>query len=72
LTGADDIRPALNGGFGLRNVLAMDGINSKREEASESLASGTEADIALHERNVAREVEDGVARKVVRLELIKI
>jgi hypothetical protein len=70
--GVDDTRPSLNGGFGLRNVLALDGINPKRKEASESLVSGTKANIALHERNVAREIEDGVARKVVRLELVKI
>jgi hypothetical protein len=60
----------LYGGFGLRNVLALNGVNPKREEASKSLASGTDADVALHEGGITRKVKNGIAGKVVRLELV--
>jgi ribosomal protein S24E len=62
----------LNGGFGFRNVFALDRIDPKAKEASKSFLSGTEADVALHEGNVTRKVKNGIARKVVRLESIKI
>jgi hypothetical protein len=72
LAGADDTRSALNGGFGFRIIFALDRIDPKAKEASESFLSGTEADVALHEGNVTRKVENGIARNVVRLESIKI
>jgi hypothetical protein len=62
----------LSGGFGLRNFLALNGINPKGKEASESLASGTDADISLHESSITRKVKNGIAGKVVRLKLVKI
>jgi hypothetical protein len=62
----------LYGRFGLGNVLALNGIDPKREEASEGLASGADADVGFHEGGVARKIENGVAGKVVRLEFIKI
>jgi hypothetical protein len=62
----------LDGGFGLRNVLALDRIDPEREEASKSLAGGADADVGLHEGSIARKVKNGIAGKMVRLELIKI
>jgi hypothetical protein len=72
LTGSDDARPASNGRFGFRNVFSLHQIDLKAEEASKGFFCGKEANVALHERNVTRKVEDGIARKVVRLELVKI
>jgi hypothetical protein len=62
----------LNGGFGPRNFLALDGVDSKREKASKGLASGTDADVRLHESSIARKVKNGIAGKMVRLELVKV
>jgi ribosomal protein S24E len=50
----------------------LDRIDPKAKEASKSFLSRTEADVALHKGNVARKVENGIARKLVRLELVKI
>jgi RNA-binding protein YhbY len=72
LAGADDARPALNGGFGFRNFLALNGIDPKSKETGKRLASGTNADISLHKGGITREVKNGVAGKMVRLELVKI
>ena len=72
LAGADDARAALHGRLGLRDFLALDGVDPQVEEAGKRLTSGTNADIGLHEGGIARKVEDGVARKVVRLEFVKI
>jgi hypothetical protein len=72
LAGADDARPALNGGFGRRNVLALDRIDPKGEKAGKRLASGTDANVALHEGHKTRKVKNGIAGKVVRLETIEV
>ena len=50
----------------------MDRIDPKAKEASKSLLRGTEADVSLHEGNITRKIKNGIARKVVRLELVKI
>jgi hypothetical protein len=50
----------------------LDRVDPKAKEASESFFCGTEANIGLHERNIAREVEDGAARKMVGLEFVKV
>jgi hypothetical protein len=62
----------LNGRFGFRNVFALDRIDPKAEEASKSFFRGKEANVALHERDIARKVENGIARKMVRLELVEV
>jgi hypothetical protein len=62
----------LNEGFGFRNVFALDRIDPKAKEASKGFFCGKEANVALHERNIAGEVEDGIARKMVGLELIEV
>jgi hypothetical protein len=62
----------LYGGFGFRNFLALNGVDPKSKETGKRLASGTNADISLHEGGIAGEVENGVAGKVVRLEFVKI
>jgi hypothetical protein len=62
----------LYGGFGLGNVLALDRIDPEREEAGKRLASGTDADVALHEGHKTRKIKNGIAGKVVRLESIEI
>jgi hypothetical protein len=62
----------LYGGFGFRNFLALNGVDPKSKETGKRLASGTNADISLHEGGIAREVENGVAGKMMRLELIEI
>jgi hypothetical protein len=50
----------------------LDRVNPKAEEASESFFCGKEANVGLHERNVARKIEDGVAREVMGLEFVEI
>ena len=72
MAGADDARPALYGGFGFRNFLALNGIDPKSKEAGKRLASGTNADISLHKGGVTREIENGIARKMVRLKLVEV
>jgi hypothetical protein len=72
LTLADVARPALNGGLRCRNIFALNGINPKGEEAGKRLASGTYADVGLHEGGVARKVKDRVAWKMMRLELVEV
>jgi hypothetical protein len=72
LAGADDARPALNGRFWFRNIFALDRIDPKAKEASKSFFRGKEANVALHERDIARKVENGIARKMVRLELVEV
>jgi hypothetical protein len=72
LTGADDTRPALYGGFGLRNVLTLNGIDPERKETGEGFPSGADAYVGFHEGGVARKVENGIARKMVRLEFVEI
>jgi hypothetical protein len=62
----------LYGGFGLRNLLALDRVDSKGEEASKGLASGADADIRLHKSSITRKIKNGIAGKVVRLKLIEI
>jgi hypothetical protein len=62
----------LYGGFGFRDFLALNGIDPKSKETGKRLASGTNADISLHKGGIAREVENGVAGKMVRLKLVKI
>jgi hypothetical protein len=62
----------LDGGFRLGNLFALNGVNPKGKEASKSLASRAETHVGLHERCVAREIEDGIARKMVRLEFVEI
>jgi hypothetical protein len=62
----------LYGGFGFRNFLALNGINPKSKEAGKRLTSGTNADVGLHEGGITRKIENGVAGKMVRLELVKI
>jgi ribosomal protein S24E len=51
---------------------ALDQIDPKAKEASKSLLRRTEADVALHEGDIARKIKNGIARKVVRLELVEI
>jgi hypothetical protein len=72
LAGRNDACLALNWGFGVRKLLILDRVDPKIIEASKSINGGKEANEGLHERNVTREVEDGIARKVGRLELVKI
>jgi hypothetical protein len=72
MAGADDARPALYGGFGPGNFLALDGVDSKGEEASEGLASGTDTDVCLHESSITRKIKNGIVGKVVRLKLVEI
>jgi hypothetical protein len=62
----------LYGRFGFRDFLALNGIDPKSKETGKRLASGTNADIGLHKGGIAREVENGVAGKMVRLESVKI
>jgi hypothetical protein len=62
----------LHGGFGFRNFLALNGVNPKSKETGKRLASGTNADIGLHKGGIARKIENGVAGKMVRLELVEI
>jgi hypothetical protein len=62
----------LNGGFGLRNLLALDRVDPKREKASKSLAGRADADVCLHEGSITRKIENGIAGKVVRLKPIEI
>jgi hypothetical protein len=50
----------------------LDRVDPKAEKASENFFGGKEANVGLHERNIAGEVEDGVARKVMGLEFIKV
>jgi hypothetical protein len=69
---ADDAGAALGWRLGLGDVLALDRVDPKAEKASKSLKSRKETYVGLHERNKARKIENGVARKMVRLEFIKI
>jgi hypothetical protein len=62
----------LNGGFGSRNVLALDRIDPEGEKAGKRLASGTDANVALHEGHKTRKIKNGIAGKVVRLETIEV
>jgi hypothetical protein len=62
----------LNGRFGLGDFLALNGVDPKGKETSESLASGAETHVGLHEGCVARGVEDGIAREMVRLEFVEV
>jgi hypothetical protein len=62
----------LNGGFGLGNVLALDRVDPEREKAGKRLASGTDANVALHEGHKTRKIKNGIAGKVVRLESIEV
>jgi hypothetical protein len=62
----------LYGGFGFRNFLALNGVDPKSKETGKRLASGTNADIGLHKGGIARKIENGVAGKMVRLELVEI
>ena len=71
MAGADDARPALNGGFGLRNLLALDGVDPQVEEAGKRLTSGTNADVSLHEGGITRKIEKGVPSPEERLAAIK-
>jgi hypothetical protein len=64
--------PHCTGGFGFRNFLALNGVNPKSKETGKRLTSGTNADVGLHEGGVTRKIENGVAGKIVRLELVKI
>jgi hypothetical protein len=50
----------------------LDRVDPKIVEASKSLNRRKEANESLHERNIRREVKDGIARKVVRLELVEV
>jgi hypothetical protein len=50
----------------------LDRIDPKAEEASKGFLGGKETNIGLHERNEARKVENGVARKMMGLEFVKI
>jgi hypothetical protein len=50
----------------------LDRIDPKVIETSKSGDSGKEAYESLHESNIRREVKDGVARKVVRLQLVEV
>jgi hypothetical protein len=59
-------------GFGFRNLLALNGVDPKSEEAGKRLTSGTDADVGLHKGGITRKIENGVAGKMVRLELVKI
>jgi hypothetical protein len=62
----------LNGGFGGRNVLALDRVDPKGEKAGKRLASGTDANVAFHEGHKARKVKNGIAGEMMRLETIEI
>jgi hypothetical protein len=72
LAGRKDTRPALYDGLGFQNVFTLDRIDPKVVKTSKSVYGGKEANESLHERNVRGEVEDGVAGKVVRLELVEV
>jgi hypothetical protein len=72
LARADNTRTALDGRFGLRNVFALDRIDPKAEEASESFFCREETNVGLHERDIARKIENGIATKMMRLELVEI
>ena len=72
LARADDARSALNRRFGSGNVLALDRIDPKAEEASKSFFCWMETYVGLHKRNKAGEVKDGVAREMMGLEFVKI
>jgi hypothetical protein len=62
----------LNGRFGGRNVLALDRIDPKGEKAGKRLASGTDANVALHEGHKTRKIKNGVAGEMMRLETIEV
>jgi hypothetical protein len=62
----------LNRRLGLGNALALDRVDPKGEETRKSFDGGQEANIGLHEGNIAGKIENGVAREVMRLELEKI
>jgi hypothetical protein len=72
LARADDAGAALHGRLGLGDFLALDGVDPQVEETGERLTSGTNADVGLHEGGITRKIENGVAGKVMRLELVKI
>jgi hypothetical protein len=72
LAGADDAGAALHGRLGLGDLLALDGVDPQVEETGKRLTSGTNADVSLHEGGITRKIEKGVARKVVRLEIVEI
>ena len=72
MAGADNARSALDRRFGLGDVFTLDRIDPKAEEASESFFCREETNVGLHERNKARKIKNGIARKVMRLKLVKI
>jgi hypothetical protein len=58
--------------LGLGEISVLDRVDPKTEEASKSFNGREKADVGLHKRNKTRKVENGIARKVVRLEFIKV
>ena len=72
LARADNAGSALNRRFGIGNVLALDRVDPKAEEASKSFFCRTETYVGLHERNKTRKIKNGIARKVVRLKFVEV
>jgi hypothetical protein len=72
LAGRKDARPALHDWFGRQKFTVFDRVDAKVEEVGEGLNYRRETNKPLHKRNKRGEVENGVARKVVGLKLVKI
>jgi hypothetical protein len=58
--------------IGLGDVSALDRVDPKTEKASKSFESREETYVGLLEGNKTRKVKNGIARKMMRLELVKI
>ena len=72
LAGRKYARPALDDRFGIRKLLILDRVDPEIVEASKSIDRRKKADEAFHERDIGRKIKDGVGRKMVGLEFIKI
>ena len=72
LAGRNYASPALDGRFGVRKFFILDRVDPEIVEASKSIDGRKKADEAFHERDIGRKIKDGVGRKMVGLEFIKI
>jgi hypothetical protein len=62
----------LNRRLGLGEISILGRVDPKTEEAGKSFDGGEKANVGLHERNKTRNIENGIAREVVRLKFLKI
>jgi hypothetical protein len=68
----DYARPALNDGFREWYLRILDGVDPEVIESGKNLDGGQEADITLHKRDKSREIEDGIAGKMMGLEFVEV